>query len=156
MLAILIIIIIIILIIIIMMMMMTNENERADAYWDIPLYTDSTHVKANRVDATIVEEQSKTVSLIKMRCPWVEDIEEKAAEKTSKFGQLRWELQQKYREHRVTQYNIIMDVFGGYSRKVSKALRKLVGEKSDAVALQMQKSVITSTLNIANSFKILK
>ena len=37
------------------------ENERAIAYWDIPLYADNTHVKANRIDATIVDKENKKV-----------------------------------------------------------------------------------------------
>ena len=35
------------------------ESERAIAYWDIPLYADNTHVKANRIDATIVDKENK-------------------------------------------------------------------------------------------------
>ena len=70
------------------------ENERAIAYWDIPLYADNVHVKANRIDATIVDKENKKVSVIKMSCQWVENREEKAAKKTTKYGPLRWELKQ--------------------------------------------------------------
>ena len=57
----------------------------------------------------------------------------------------------------MTQFNIIVDVLGGYSRDVRKALSKEpVGDKSDTIALQIQKSVITSSLNIARGFKLLK
>ena len=132
------------------------ENERAIAYWDIPLYADNTHVKANRIDATIVDKENKKVSVIEMCCPWVENREEKDAEKTTKYGPLRWELEQRYPEYRVTQFNIIVDVLGGYSRDVRKALKDLVGDKSDTIALQIQKSVITSSLNIGRRFKLLK
>ena len=62
------------------------ENGRAMAYWDIPLYADNTHVKANRIDATIVDKENKKVSVIEMSCPWVENREEKDAEKTTKYG----------------------------------------------------------------------
>ena len=123
------------------------ENERAIAYWDIPLYADNTHVKANRIDATIVDKENKRVSVIEMSCPWVENREEKDAEKTIKYGPLRWELEQRYPEYREREFNIIVDVLGGYSRDVRKALKELVGDKSDTIALQTQKSVITSALN---------
>ena len=132
------------------------ENERAIAYWDIPLYADNTHVKANRIDATIVDKENKRVSVIEMSCPWVENREEKDAEKTTKYGPLRWELEQRYPEYRVRQFNIIVDVLGGYSRDVRKALKELVGDKSDTIALQIQKSDITSSLNIARRFKLFK
>ena len=132
------------------------ENERAIAYWDIPLYADNTHVKANRIDATIVDKENKKVSVIEMSCPWIENREEKDAEKTTKYGPLHWELEQRYPDYRVTQFNIIVDVVGGYSRDVRKALKELVGDKSDTIALQIQKSGITSSLNIARRFKLLK
>ena len=48
------------------------ENERAIAYWDIPLYAGGTHVKANRIDASIVDKENNKVSVIEMSCPWVE------------------------------------------------------------------------------------
>ena len=64
------------------------ENERAIAYWDIPLYANSTHLKANRIDVTIVDKENKKVSVIEMSCPWLEDKEEKDAEKTTKYGPL--------------------------------------------------------------------
>ena len=83
------------------------ENERTIAYWDIPLYTANTHLKANRIDATIVDKENKKVSVIEMSCPWVENREEEEAEKTTKCGPLRWELEQRYPEYRVTKFNII-------------------------------------------------
>ena len=46
-------------------------------------------------------------------------------------------------EYRVTQFIIIVDVLGSYSRDVRKALKELVGDKSDTIALQMEKSVTT-------------
>ena len=111
------------------------ENERAIAYWDIPLYADNTHVKANRIDATIVDNKNKKVSVIEMNCPWVENREEKEAEKITKYGPLRWELVQRYPEYHRTQFNIIVDILGGYSRNVRKALKELVGDKSNTIAL---------------------
>ena len=97
------------------------ENERAIAYWHIPLYADNTHVKANRIDATIVDEEKKKVSLIEMSCPWVENREEKDAEKTTKYGPLRWELEQRYPEYRVTQFNIM--VHNGTNILITKVQR---------------------------------
>jgi len=35
-------------------------------------------------------------------------------------------------------------------------IKELVGNKSDTIALQIQKSVITGSLNIARGFKLLK
>ena len=43
---------------------------------------------------------------------------------------LWWELQMHYPGYCIKQYNIVIDVLGGYSRDVSQALRDLVGEAS--------------------------
>ena len=37
------------------------ENDKAEAYWDIPVYAESTVVKSNRVDVRIVDKEKKEV-----------------------------------------------------------------------------------------------
>ena len=74
------------------------ENEQTVAYWDVPLFADQTTVLANRIDVTVVDKVKKEVLLIEMTCPWVENREKKSAEKTSKYGPLRWELQSVIRD----------------------------------------------------------
>ena len=60
-----------------------------------------------------------------------------------------------FQSSQVKQYNIITDVLGGYSADVSHAVKELVGEKSATILKRMRRYVISHTLNIANSFKIL-
>ena len=57
--------------------------------------------------------------------------------------------------YQVKQYNIIMDVLGGYSADVSQIVKELVEENSATISQTSQRSVISSTLNFARSFKIL-
>ena len=130
------------------------ESDRAVAYWDIPLYAETTYVRANRIDATIINKQSKEIILLEMSCPWIENREAKSSDKTTKYGPLRWELQQRYPGYRVTQHNIIIDVLGGYSQDLTNSLKLLVGTRYRSVLAQMQRSVITSSLHIARSFKV--
>ena len=85
----------------------------------------------------------KEVVVLEMSCPWIENREKKDEEKSVKYGPLRWELQERYLGYTVQQYNIIMDVLGGWSKKTKDVLRN------------MQKSVVSSTLNIARGFKII-
>ena len=131
------------------------ENDRVVAYWDIPLFADTTHVMANRTDARIIDKERKEVKSHEMSCPWVENREEKAMEKTSKYGPLRWELQQRHPDFKVTQDSITIDVLGGYSQDLTKALKQLVENSYRSVAAQMQKLFVTSSLHIARSFKVL-
>ena len=67
---------------------------------------------------------------------------------------MMWEPKQRYNGYRVEQYNVIIDVLGGYSKHLEKSVRKLLGARARSVLEQMQKSVISNTLNIARTFKI--
>ena len=40
---------------------------------------------------------------------------------------MMWELKQRYNGYRVEQYNVIIDVLGGYSKHVEKLVRNLSG-----------------------------
>ena len=65
---------------------------------------------------------------------------------------MMWELKQIYNGYRVEQYNVIIDVLGGYSKHLEKSVRKLLGARARSVLERMQKSVISNTLNIARTF----
>ena len=52
------------------------------------------------------------------------------------------------------QYNIIMDVLGGWSQDLEDELNKLVKSESKGVLHNMQKAVILGTLNISRTFKV--
>ena len=85
-----------------------------------------------------------------MSCPWIESRAEEDEEKTLKYGPMMWELKQRYNGYRVEQYNVIIDVLGGFSKHLEKSVRKL----PRARALSVQTTVISNTLNIARTFKI--
>ena len=50
-----------------------------------------------------------------------------------------WELKQRYNGHRVEQYNVIVDVVGGYSKHLEKSVRKPLGARKLCVLERMQK-----------------
>ena len=52
------------------------------------------------------------------------------------------------------QYNITMDVQGGWCRDLEVKLKELVGGKSNGVLHDMQKAVLSGTLNIARTHKV--
>ena len=52
------------------------------------------------------------------------------------------------------QYNIIMDVLGGWSRDLDVTMKELVGSRSKRVLQNMQKAVLSGSLNIARTFKV--
>ena len=54
-------------------------------------------VRANRVDARIINHKAKKVTTLEMSCPWIENRTRKDAEKTLKYGPMRWELKQQFK-----------------------------------------------------------
>ena len=132
------------------------ENEELKALWDVPLFAEQVEVRANRIDTQVIDKVKKEVMLIKMSCPWMENQQMKMEEKMRKYGPLRWELKLQYPGYKVSQHNIIMDVLGGYSKGGRKSIKCLVGDRCDLVLKQMQKAMLSCTLNIARNFKILE
>ena len=108
-------------------------SEDVQALWDIPTYGENHELQANRTDAKIVNHKSMVVVVLEMSCPWIKNREKKNEEKSVKYGSLRWELQERYPGNSVQQYNIIMDVLGGWSRTMEEGLRKLLGKKTKDV-----------------------
>ena len=80
--------------------------------------------------------------------------QKKTSEKTMKYAPLRWELKQKYPGYEISQYNIIVDVLGGWSTDVEVAVKELVGRRHKDVLKKMQKACLSATLNIARTFKV--
>ena len=52
------------------------------------------------------------------------------------------------------EYNIMMDVLGEWCRDLEVKLKELVGSKSKGVLHNMQKAVLSGTLNIARTYKV--
>ena len=61
-----------------------------------------------------------------MSCPWIDNRKKKEVEKTTKYAPLRLELKQQFPTYTVKQFNIIIDVLGGWSREVDLAMRELL------------------------------
>ena len=79
------------------------ESAVAQPFWDVPVYAEYNHVKANRVDSRFVDHKSKKVMPVEMSCPWINNREKKDEEKTLKYDTLRWELKQLFPGYRVVQ-----------------------------------------------------
>lgn len=118
------------------------EANNTQAFWDVPLFAEHQEVRANRVDTRIINHKSKRVITLEMSCPWLTNRVKKEEEKTTKYGPLRWELKQNYQGCEVKQYNIIMDVLGGWCRDLEVKLKELVGSKSKGVLYNIQQAVL--------------
>ena len=65
------------------------ETAEVQAYWDVPVYGEYQELRANRVEARIVNNREKQVVALKMSCPWVSNRDKKTSEKTMKYAPLR-------------------------------------------------------------------
>ena len=103
-----------------------------------------------------VERGSKTVRLVEMSCPWVENRRQKEEKKTTKYApRLRLELKRQHPWFKVRQYNIIIDILGEYSKETNDRARNMLGPlKGRDVLRRMQKAVLSSSLNMARLLKI--
>ena len=94
-------------------------------------------VKANRIDARVVERERNRVAVIEMSYLWMDSRAIKDAEKTAKYGPLRSELKQQYPGYEVKQFNIIIDELGELSVDVEETKKDLVGQRSRSVLRRM-------------------
>ena len=132
------------------------ENEKGKAHWDVPLYTKYAEVRNNRIDFTFIDNNKKKVVLLEMNCPWVSNRAIKCAESTSKYAPLRYELRRRYPGYKTEEHNIIIDELGESSGSAKERLGQLVGSgRCNSVLRNMQKAVVSSSLNIARTFKVL-
>ena len=88
------------------------------------------------------------------RCQRVSNRDKKTSEKTMKYAPLRWEMKQRYPGYEIAQYNIIIDVLGGWSKDLKDTLQKLVGNRAKDVLRKMQRACLSGSLNIARTFKV--
>ena len=63
-------------------------------------------------------------------------------------------VKQKYPGYEISQYNIIVDVLGGWSTDVEVAVKELVGRRQRDILKKMQRAYLSVTLNIARTFKV--
>ena len=95
----------------------------------------------NRLDAGFTNQEKKIVLAVEMSCPWME----KQEDKTAKYGPLRWEFKQQFLGYDIRQYNINIDVLGGWSREVDEAMKEMFGARGGEILLRMQRAVISHT-----------
>ena len=131
-----------------------HESQDVQAFSDISVFAEHNEVRANRVDGRIVNHREKTVSTIEISCPWVENRGKKNEEETLKYGPLRWELKAQSKVYKINQSNVIIDVLRGWSVDMERSLRVPLGSRCREILRLMQRSVISSTLHIARSFKV--
>ena len=134
------------------------ENNTARFWWDAPEYTgrDTESERPPRPDGKLILEQSKSIFLIEMTVPWIENRVEKLKHKIEKYNNIQAALRFEYPEYTVDQITLVMDVFGGYGKDLKDNIRKVVDSKTemDVIINNMQKSIVSSGANLSRTFKM--
>ena len=86
----------------------SHKNGSAQALSDELVYADRIEVRANRIDARIVDKEQKRVLAIEMSCPCLDNRQVKEKETTQKYGPLMWELSERNPGYQAKQYDIIL------------------------------------------------
>ena len=88
-------------------------------------------------------------------CPWLDNRAKKDSMKPEKYQPLRWELTKLYPDYNIVRLNVIMDVLGEWSKKLNVEKSKIFGARSSDIVKRIKKGVLSSSLNIARTFKVI-
>ena len=99
------------------------KNDRASDFWDVPVYAEKTEVRANWIDARVVDKPKKEVLPLEMSYLWMANRKQKEEDKTSKYAPLRCEMHQQYPHYKTSQHNIIISVLGDVSMKALDSIK---------------------------------
>ena len=93
--------------------------------------------------------------LRRLTCPWLDNRVKKDSENTEKYQPLRWDLTKQYPGYKIVQLNVNMDVLGGWSKELDVKMSKIFGARSSDIVKRIKKGVLSSSLNIARTFKVI-
>ena len=136
------------------------EKEGVEVYWDIPEYSgysNETEHGPLRPDAKIVNKTSKTILVLEMSIPWVENRKTKLVEKEEKYTNIVQNLKIDNPGYTVQQLTFIVDCLGGYSKDLRASLETLGLTKPEVNSILpgIQKILVIEANSVINHFKVL-
>ena len=120
--------------------------------WDCTVFTDRRlEEEGNRPDLVVTDRREKVINVVEMACPSWRNERDTDTRKTEKYRAVRRELMERNESARVQQTNIVVDVLGGYDRKVKNDLISLLGRsKTNKVLGSMQRTILLHSIRIMN------
>ena len=136
------------------------ENENTIVYWDIPEYSgyeDQPVQNPLRPDGKIIMKTEKSIFVLEMTVPWIENRETKLNEKIEKYKGIIQNIKIDNPGYNVQQLTFVMDCLGGYSDHLVASIKLLKFTKSerDSILSGIQKIIVTEATSLINHFKIL-
>ena len=141
----------------------TTKPDGVDILWDILIYSSGGEIltaveQGNRPYMIVIDQKSKTVTVIECSCPWVTNMDRKDEEKTEKYQEVRAELQRRYHGFHIHQINVLLGVMGRYPASLKSSLAALLGQNrlAEIFLSSMQKAVVLGSIRLKNLFKAIR
>ena len=135
------------------------ENDNLTVFWDIPEYSgyDDDLDHPLRPDGKIINKTEKTIYVLEMTVPWIENRETKEEEKVGKYKGIVQSLKIDHPGYTVKQLTFVIDCLAGYSKSLPCSLREssFTERECEIVLLGMQKIIVTEAVSLMNHFKVL-
>ena len=135
------------------------ENDNLTVFWDIPEYSgyDDDLDHSLRPDGKLINKTEKTIYVLEMTVPWIENRETKEEEKVGKYKGIVQSLKIDHPGYTVKQLTFVIDCLAGYSKSLPCSLREssFTERECEIVLLGMQKIIVTEAVSLMNHFKVL-
>ena len=122
------------------------EKANAKILWDTLFQLERAPENgANKIYIAILDMQGKTWLLIEGTVCQVRRIKEKTPMKRKKYIDVRKGIKNLYKDHTVTQINVVFHFLGGYCTKVEKELNNITGtdKKTEYIIIKCQKWLLS-------------
>ena len=122
-----------------------TETEQVKILWDFSIRTDNyKYIQANKPNIVVVDKREKTSRIIDIACPLDANIQEKEKEKSVKYQDLRWELEQLWKvKTRVVP--VVVGALGAVTKKHQGHVRSIMEEISTD---DLQKATLLGTARL--------
>ena len=137
------------------------QNNDIEVYWDIPEYSgypnEDDENRPLRPDGKVINKTTKTIFVLEMSVPWIENRASKLNEKIDKYVNIVQNLKVDNPGYTVKQLTFIADCMGGYSKDLQTNLETLGLTKSEVHSIlpNIQKILVTEANSVINRFKVL-
>ena len=134
------------------------SNNDITVYWDIPEYSGYNEEIDHplRPDGKIINTSDKTIFVLEMTVPWIENRDTKEDEKVEKYRQIIQSLKVDNHGFNVKQLTFVIDCLAGYSKTLPCSLGELGLSENECerVLLGIQKIIVTEAVSLMNHFKV--
>ena len=103
----------------------------------------------NRPDLQVINEKEEKIDVVEMACLTWRNRAETDERRTRKYTTVKEELKERNPGYEERQTNIVVDILGGFDRKLMDELSKIIGKVAAKRALEtMQKTILLHAIRL--------